>query len=175
MFDDADTTFARVLAAEPAPLVEHRIQSLVRMSDLALARGLTVEARSLTSEARVLLGDARLDADYLRSEVLQREAAIALVEHDLGRAVEAATAALELAVGSGMNSYSASALELMARVESAGGDARAAARALGTAAHTRGRRDEGSPRVRDLLARLEKELGRAELDALMADADYFRR
>lgn len=173
--DDADTTFARVLAAEPAPLVEHRIQSLVRMSDLALARGLTVEARSLTSEARVLLGDARLDADYLRSEVLQREAAIALVEHDLGRAVEAATAALELAVGSGMNSYSASALELMARVESAGGDARAAARALGTAAHTRGRRDEGSPRVRDLLARLEKELGRAELDALMADADYFRR
>ena len=170
LLDDADTTFARVLTAEPAPIVEHRIQCLARMSDLALARGLTGEARSLTSEARVLLDDARQDAAYLRAEVLQREAAVALAEDDPVRAREAASAALELAVELGMNSYSASVLELVAGLESAGGDARAAAAALGTAAYTRGRRDEGSPRVRGLLSRLEEELGREELESRMAGA-----
>ncbi|MGW5875273.1 BTAD domain-containing putative transcriptional regulator [Nocardiopsis terrae] len=171
LLDDADTTFARVLSAEPAPIVEHRIQCLARMSDLALARELTGQARRLTSEARALLDDARQDTAYLRAEVLQREAAVALAEDDPERAREAASAALELAVELGMNSYSASVLELVAGLESAGGDARAAARALGTAAHTRGRRDQGSPRVRALLSHLEKELGREELEALMAEAE----
>ncbi len=158
---EAEAVFQDALDATEAPTAEHRILCLLGLADLALLRNRPSEARDLLVRARrPLAGDGSLaDTDYLRVAVLCRESALALAEDDPGRAHETALRAWGAAGLLGVAAVRAETAELVADALWSLGEPEGAARALGTASWIRGRRDDGSPRVRSLVRALTGALG----------------
>ncbi|GAA4908990.1 BTAD domain-containing putative transcriptional regulator [Streptomonospora salina] len=157
--DEAEGVFWEALNASEAPTAEHRIMSLTGLADLALLRGRTADARDLLARARHLLVGPLADSDYLRVVILCREGALALAEDVPERARATALRAWEAAGLLGVAAVRAEAAELLADTLWHAGDPEGAIRALGAATGIRGRRDDGSPRVRALVRALARALG----------------
>ncbi|OOC57388.1 MULTISPECIES: ATP-binding protein [Nocardiopsis] len=157
---EAEEVFQDALDTAKAPTAEHRIMCLAGLTDLALLRGRTADARDLVARARHLLAGPLADPGYLRVAVLCREGALALAEGARERARETALRAWEAAGLLGDAAVRAETAELVADALWHAEDPEGAARALGTAARIRGRRDDGSPRVRSLVRALTGAMGR---------------
>ncbi|GLU49541.1 SARP family transcriptional regulator [Nocardiopsis ansamitocini] len=160
MLAEAEASFHQALGSTRSPATEHRILVSVGLARLALARGRPETARVLLADASALLGDASFGVLALRVEVLLQVAALKL---EMDATVPAARAAFESAVRLarefGDKAVQAKAAEVGAQVLLAEGDPQAAARTLGEATRLRGVRDDGSPQVRGLVARLTAALG----------------
>ncbi|TQN27822.1 putative ATPase [Haloactinospora alba] len=159
---EAERTFTEMLTGERTPVVEHRVLCALGLSELELARDRPERARERLAEARSLFGQARFDTGYLRVEVLRQSGAVLLAS---GRVAEAEATAGEAAAAAeaiGESPSRALVAELVAEVHHRKGESASAARALGDATRTRGRRDDGSPRVRELAAALRESLGPEE-------------
>ncbi|MDE3722570.1 BTAD domain-containing putative transcriptional regulator [Nocardiopsis sp. N85] len=161
---EAEEVFLGALDAEPAPTAEHRIMCLAGLADLELSRGRPEAARELLDRARRLLAGPLADTGYLRVTVLCREAALALAEGDAEEAHGIALRARSAADLLGVAAVRAEATETVADGLWHTGRPEDAARVLGSATRIRGRRDDGSPRVRSLAAALISALGRERFE-----------
>ena len=162
--DEAEAVFRDALDRTKAPTAEHRIMCLAGLADLALLRNRTGDARDLVDRARHLFSGPLADPDYLRVVLMLREGAIALAEGEPRRAHETALRAWSAAGHLGDAAVRAETAELVADALWQSGDPKGAARALGAATRIRGRRDDGSPRVRALVRSLTGALGREGFD-----------
>ncbi|PID53858.1 MAG: AfsR family transcriptional regulator [Micrococcales bacterium] len=167
--DEAESAFADALDPSMAPTAESRILGLVGLADLALVRGSIGEARRILADVRGLLDRPLADPVFLGVVVGCREVALALAGDDGDRPLQLAWQVWGLAAGLGDAAVRAETAEVVADALTQAGATEAAARALGTAAYIRGRRDESSPRVARLVAALTDRLGAEDFAAAYAE------
>ncbi|MCM2577997.1 AfsR/SARP family transcriptional regulator [Streptomyces meridianus] len=162
--DAAGAAFREALHMVRYPMPEYEVLVTTGLGELAVARGRPDAAREHFAQAVAKLGDAVFDQEFLRIEILRGLGALALAEGDVEQARAAVRDVLRTAAPFNDLSVPAPAAELCAATELREGDAEASARLLGAATSLRGRRDDGSPLVRELLRELTGLLGQEEFE-----------